>query len=238
MLTYADIVSLPVTQTDILAAIAKARQCEFLDNLRKRHPNVQFDSKVRGYVGEIALRNWLLAHGIQSQRVNYLEDESGMDVDFLFTADNRRINLELKTSLIPDKWRTLPNCVQRGDIKLIRRGRQTIDQLKGDLHVQIYFRQRRLAKDRWLAQQVVDVENALPEVIYEKLLGRAYLDNVFLVGWIDKPALVAQLCNLPVTQATWRFSGSSRTFWKCSITQHARKPQELVEVLQKFKQDS
>jgi hypothetical protein len=230
--SYQDCVSLPVTPDIILQAIEKAQHCHFLNNLRQRHPNIEFDCKVRGFIGEMVFRNWLALHGIYFQHTNYLADSTGIDVDFVYPYADKTLNLEPKTSLIPDQWRNLPTCIDKGDIKLIRRGKQSIAQLQGDLHVQIYFRQRRNAKDKWLAQQKVDLHNWKPHTLYEFLLGRAYLDNIFLVGWIDTPALVQHLGELPLAESTWQFSGSGRKFWKCNIARQAQRPVELISYLQ------
>jgi hypothetical protein len=230
--TYQDVLALPISEHDILQAIEKAQQCRFVNNLRQRHANIEFDCKIRGFIGETALKNWLATKHIYFQHTNYLADESGIDVDFSYPYGESTLNLELKTSLIPDEWRNLPTCIDRGDIKLIRRGKQTIEQLRGDIHLQIYFRQRRKAKDRWLSSQRVDIYNWKPATLYNFLLGRAYLDNIFLVGWVDKPALIENLTNLPIAQSTWQFSGSGRKFWKCNIARQAYKPLQLVTYLQ------
>lgn len=230
--TYQDIVALPLTQQDVLQAIQRAQECNFLNNLRQRHPTIEFDCKIRGFIGEIALQKWFASHHIHFQQTHYLADTTGIDVDFLYAYADKSLNLELKTSLIPDEWRNLPNCVERGDIKLIRRGKQPIEALRGDIHVQIYYRQRRKAKDHWLAQQKVDIHRWKPATLYEFLLGRAYLDNIFLVGWVDKSTLTHNLGTLPIQQSTWQFKGSSRRFWKCNIARNALKPIELITYLQ------
>ena len=51
---FKEIVKLNLTKDDVIAAIAKSKEHNFIDNLRDRHINVQFDSKLRGYIGEIA----------------------------------------------------------------------------------------------------------------------------------------------------------------------------------------
>ncbi len=54
---YQDILKLELIKDDVVAAIARAKEHNFIDNLRDRHNNVQFDSKLLGYIGEIALKN-------------------------------------------------------------------------------------------------------------------------------------------------------------------------------------
>jgi hypothetical protein len=227
---YQDIISLPLTESDILQAIQRAKQSNLLDNLRMRHPNIGFDCKIRGFIGEIALKNWFASHQLYFQQVNYLTDTSGIDIDFVYGEGRSALHMEVKTSLIPDQWRTLQNCIQKGDIKLIRRGRQSIEQLRGDVHIQIYYRQRRKAKDNWLAQQATDLYHWDEKRLYDALLGKAYLDNIFLIAWIDKPTLMQQLSPFPLSTATWQFPGSARKFWKCRIT-NAHSPLALIDYL-------
>lgn len=233
--SYQDIIPLPLAEDDILQAIRRSQESKLLDNLRMRHPNIQFDCKVRGFIGEIALKNWFSSHNIYFNKVNYLPDASGMDIDFVFGQGTHTLNLEVKTSLIPDEWRNLQNCIQKGDIKLIRRGKQSIEQLRGDIHLQIYYRQRRKAKDRWLSQQSADLYQWNEKTVYNSLLGRAYLDNIFLVAWVDKYSLIQKLSPFPLHQSTWQFPGSGRKFWKCSIAQ-AHKPLALIDFLKAYTQ--
>ncbi|QHT70932.1 hypothetical protein GXP67_31935 [Rhodocytophaga rosea] len=227
---YQDVISLPLSESDILQAIQRAKQSNLMDNLRMRHPNIGFDCKVRGFIGEIALKNWFASHQVFFNQVNYLPDGTCMDIDFVYGLGTQALHLEVKTSLIPDEWRTLPACIQKGDIKLIRRGKQTIEQMGGDIHLQIYFRQRRKAKDRWLSQQAVDLHHWSEKQLYDALLGRAYLDNIFLVAWIDKSTLVSKLSPFPLSNSTWQFPGLARKFWRCSIV-GSHKPAELIQYL-------
>ena len=59
-----DICKLYVSKQDILICIERALNLGFEDNLRKRHINVKFDSKLRGYLGEVAFNNWLKRFGV------------------------------------------------------------------------------------------------------------------------------------------------------------------------------
>lgn len=119
---YQDILKIVLTKEEIIAAIAKAKEQKFIDNLRDRHVNVQFDSKLRGYIGEIALKKWFIENGIDITTTNYFEEDIGMDVDFEYKG----LDLELKTSLIPDDDKTLQNVFNKRDIKLIRRTRKIV----------------------------------------------------------------------------------------------------------------
>ncbi|MEE8341557.1 MAG: hypothetical protein V3R52_05630 [Candidatus Neomarinimicrobiota bacterium] len=50
---YQDILKLDLTKDDVIEAIAKGKENDLIDNLRDRHVNVQFDSKLRGYIGDM-----------------------------------------------------------------------------------------------------------------------------------------------------------------------------------------
>lgn len=66
------------------------------------------------------------------------------------------MDLELKTSLIHDSDKTLQNVFNKRDIKLIRRTRK-IEDLKSDVHIQIYYDQLTNKKDLWLQEQDIDM---------------------------------------------------------------------------------
>ena len=226
MVTCNDIIQLKLTEDEIKSCIRKTISIQFLDNLRRRHPNVQFDCKLRGYVGELAVNKWLVTNGIQITKTNYLHDDYNIDIDFLIAGKN----LELKTSLIPDADYNINNVIQNRDIKLIRRGEESINNLRGDIHLQIYFDQKRKAKDQWLKAQHIDLTSKDVNYLYEKFLAKAYLEKTYLVAWIDKPSLISKLTQLPENQRYWTFTGSQRQFWKCPLS-NSRPPIELIQYL-------
>lgn len=117
---YNDIIKLDISKNDVVAAIIKAKEQEFIDNLCERHVNIQFDSKLRGYICEISLKKWFLENGIEIKTTNYFDEEYGMDIDFEYNG----LELELKTSLIPDADGTLFNVFDKRDLKIIRRTRK------------------------------------------------------------------------------------------------------------------
>jgi hypothetical protein len=59
-----------------------------------------------------------------------------MNIDFEYKG----IEIELKTSLIPDMDKNLRNVIKHRDLKIIHRT-QKIDDLKGDIHIQIFYDQ-------------------------------------------------------------------------------------------------
>ena len=138
MVSIGDVINLSLTKDEILECLCKTQKMNFLDNLRKRHPNVQFDCKLRGYIGEIAIKKWFSSNGIEIEATDYLPDGDSIDIDFIIA----HTNIELKTSLIPDRDGDLEGVLDNRDIKLIRRNGQSIEELKGDVHMQIYYQQK------------------------------------------------------------------------------------------------
>lgn len=195
------------------------------DNLRARHINIQYDCILRGYAGEYAMEKWLRQNGIHPAETNIISDGENIDIDFLY----RGANMELKTSMLPDADGTLEKAFERRDIKLIKR-QPNIEDLKGDVHLQIFFDQRRKAKDDWLITREIDIERATPRKIYETLLARAYKTTIYFVGWIDKDTLTSGINALPPGERTWTFAGAKRDFWNCKITK-CKKPTELRDYL-------
>lgn len=218
-----DILKLDLTVDDVIAAIAKAKEYNFIDNLRDRHINVQFDSKVRGYLGEIALKKWLFDNGIEITTTNYFEEDIGMDVDFEYKG----LDLELKTSLIPDADKTLQNVFDKRDIKLIRRTRK-IEELKSDIHIQIYYDQRTNKKDQWLQEQDIDLNSNDLEYLYEAFLAKAYITKTYLVCWIDKAALIERMKKLKGYEKSWRHA--RRRFWAFKL-KDCNTPVSLIKYL-------
>lgn len=119
-----------VSKHDVLTGISLAKKQLFIDNLRNRSLNVAFDSKIRGYVGELAVKNWFKTNHITFLSTNKINRKSNMDVDFLFKGKSKNLEIELKTSLIPDQDRTLDEAICQRDLKLIKRGNDSIEQLK------------------------------------------------------------------------------------------------------------
>ena len=225
-MNISDIIKLDVSKEDVLKAIQKSKDHSFIDNLRDRHINIQFDSKLRGYVGELALKRWFTDNGIEIEATNYFDDEYGMDIDFEY----KRLEMELKTSLIPDMDKNLKNVIKHRDLKIIRRTRK-IDDLKGDIHIQIFFEQLTNKKDKWLKEQEIDINSTDVEYLYEKFLGKSYLENTFLVAWIDKTTLAHKMKSLKGYEKSWRFE--KRRFWVCKL-QECKPPSLLIDHLKKI----
>lgn len=225
-----DVCKLYITKQQILYCIGKALQLDFTDNLRDRHPLVKFDSHLRGIIGELAISNWLQMHGIKPDFKNQLNSSNNIDVDLAFSIENssKILSVEVKTSLIPDKDQTLSKAIFHRDIKLIKRGDKTIEDLEADVHLQIFFNQKAKAKDNWLKQQNVSLSINNLDDLYYKLAAYRYLNDVFFVGWISKNQLLT--LHQP-NEKTWTFKKSRRVFWRCNIYRDAQKPSALINFL-------
>lgn len=228
MVTKEDIICIKLSKEEILRCIQRTIEIDFIDNLRVRHPNIQFDCKLRGYVGEYAIKKWFVENDINIESSNIIEDGDNIDIDFFIVGKN----VELKTSLIPDIDGDIPTVLKNRDIKLIRRGYQTIEELKGDIHMQVYYKQKTKAKDNWLKQQQINLKNKDLDYLYNAFRADAYLNTTFFVAWIDKPSLVKYINSLPVGLRCWTFRGAQRQFWRCPL-KDSKKPIDLISYLKK-----
>lgn len=228
LITKEDIICIPLTDDEIKTVMEKARKQLFIstvDNLRTRNANIQYDCIMRGYIGEYAITKWLAQHGINFDKTNYLNEEENIDIDFLY----KEKNIELKTSLIPDVDVTIEKSISCRDIKLIKR-EENIENLRGDIHLQIFFDQRRKAKDEWLASKIIDIEHVEINELFDRLLARAYRNKTYFVGWIDKSTFVSKITSLPEAERTWTFKNAKRHFWNCKIAE-CNKPVSLPAYL-------
>lgn len=228
MITKQDIICLPLADEEIKWVMQRAREQFAIanrDNLRNRHINVQYDCILRGYIGEFAMRKWLEENDIILTDTNFKNDDSNIDIDFLYKGKN----IELKTSLVPDGDVTIEKSISVRDIKLIKRENK-IEDLRGDIHLQIYFDQKRKAKDDWLQAQKINIEEENIDVLFEKLLCRCYRNTIYFVGWIDKLSLVKKINALPPIKQTWTFTNAKRDFWSCKIIE-SKQPANLPHYL-------
>lgn len=224
-----DIIRIELEKEEILLAVNRAKNHNFKDNLRYRHPNVSFDSKLRGYIGEIAVKKWLNSYGIIVSTENYVEDGCFIDIDLLYRGKTKTLDLELKTSLIPDADENLENVIKNRDIKLIRRGNNCIEELKSDVHIQIFFKQLSVKKDKWLKQFEINIEEISAEEIYSCFAADRYRTDTYLCAWIDKETLCSQIASKKLSDQKWNFG--MREFWTCKLSKDAKKPVELIEFL-------
>jgi hypothetical protein len=139
------------------------------------------------------------------------------------------INLEIKTSLVADIDKNWDDILRKRDIKLIRRGTATIEELSGDLHLQIYFYGHRKKRDNFLKSLNLNLD--LPsEELYNKMELHHYLTKTYFIGWIDKPTLIRQI--QAKSKKTWAFG--MREFWLCNLGKDAKKPLEIIDYLQRI----
>lgn len=261
MISPKDFIKLHITKSEIINIIKGifSNQIHKRDNLRTRSSNVQFDCILRGYIGELALKKWFKDNGIDFLDSNLIDDKEGnMDIDLLFKGKSKDYKIEVKTSLIPDYIEaTLKNsneyinritsAIEKCDIKLIKRGDCNINELKGDIHLQIYFADYRKKKDIYLSNNFIvdmgdkkfniidDSVDFLAEKIYDAIFAKSYIDRTYFVAWIDKDTLVNQINNKNPSSQTWSFKGSSRVFWRCNIKKEAKKPIDLITFLKELK---
>jgi hypothetical protein len=227
--TQSDFVQLPITKATILNALERARLQNFRDNLRHRPPIVQLDSTIRGYIGEVSLKAWFANHNVAFSEANAMNEAGNMDIDFTFHGKNRDYNVEVKTSLVADVDKNWDDVLRKRDIKLIRRGTATIEELSGDLHLQIYFYGHRKKRDNFLKSLNLNLELPSHE-LYDKMELNNYLNKTFFIGWIDKPTLIQQI--QAKSKQTWAFG--KREFWLCNLGKDAKNTLEIIEYLQRI----
>ena len=254
MISVDDTIVLNITIEDIKNSIKKVLSQDFnkRDNLRSRHSNVQFDCLIRGYIGEIGIIKWFQEYGITFDEANYIEDSSGnIDIDLLYKyGTNKQKTLEIKTSLIPDNFvknikntdttSKISTCIEHFDIKLIKRNNENIEDLKGDIHIQIYYGDLRQKKDKFLKDLLINVQShnktideALTEFIdniYKSTYSQSYLNRTYFVGWIDKETLVKQINQKEEKNKVWTYQ--KRDFWTCKIKSEAKKPIDLIAYIE------
>lgn len=261
MISFEDIIALEITKDEIKNIIKKIFSIEFQkrDNLRKRHPNIQFDCILRGYIGELALRKWFNKNGVYFSKTNFIRDDrdGSIDIDLLYKGKTRNYTIEIKTSLIPDFIgkninkdsieNRLTKVIEYCDIKLIKRGADNIQSLKGDIHLQIYFADYRKKKDCFLSSNnisfrlnneqfsIIDESiDFLSEKIFEVIKATSYIKRTFFVAWIDKETLIDQIKKKPLNERDWYFQGSNRIFWRCNIKNDAKKPIDIIKYLKEL----
>ena len=228
MITLQHSINLLLTEAEIKLVMQKAlAQFDIAkrDNLRHRHINIQYDCILRGYIGEYAFTKWLAAHHITCSAHNLINDGDNMDIDFYY----KNKNIELKTSLVPDADGTLAATIANRDIKIIQRDND-ITKLKGDVHVQILYDQRRKLKDEYLQKMNIDFNSVSLDELYNTLLAKAYKNTCYIVGWIDKQSLTKHVESLPLASRSWSFVNSKRLFYTCKISQ-SNMPSALIEYL-------
>ena len=87
-----------------------------------------------------------------------------------------------------------------------------------------------MAKDEWLAERIVDIENTGIDELFDKMLARCYRNSTYFVAWIDKPTLIENVNNLPDADKTWSFKDSQKQFWKCKVI-NSKNPIKLINFL-------
>lgn len=232
MVTVNDILRLRLSEDDIRFVLNKTLDgldIAARDNLRHRTPAVQLDCLFRGYLGEYCIRRFFWRYGVHvpNNELNQLDDDN-IDIDLCYQSINGEyVDFEVKTSCIPPVYGNIETTLRNADIKIIRRT-PTIEQVKGGIHIQIYYDIIRNERDAFLDPIHPNYED--PDSIINDLHLFDYCDRIWLVAWIDKdPTLVNYINQLPETERTWHFG--FRYFWHCPLNGIARTPRELKDFL-------
>lgn len=230
MVNINDILRLRLSEDDIRFVLNKALDGVDIaarDNLRKRTPAVQLDCLFRGYLGEYCIRRFFWRYGVTvpDNNLNQLDDDN-IDIDLCYQSLNGEyVDFEVKTSCIPPTYGDIETTLRNADIKIIKRTRQ-IEDLKGYIHIQIYYDIIRSERDALLNPIPINYDD--PESIIRDLQLFNYCDRIWLVAWIDKDTLVPYINHNPGNQ-TWHFG--YRDFWRCPLNDIARTPGELKSFL-------
>lgn len=215
-----DFIKLNILDGDVDEAINYARDHIFLDNLRNRPPFVQFDTKMRGKIGEIGIGRLLDLSGISIIKSDVMDDGTNVDIDLLVGYGTFHNKIEIKTSLVPDKWKTIDEVMENADIKIIKR-EEDYHFIPMDVCVQIYFNSYRNKRDDHLKRLKGDISKMTNDEIKSKL-NVSNLKQIF-VAWIDKASLINFLDSQK--EKIWNFG--MREFWRCPL-KISRKPSEFV----------
>lgn len=197
-----------------------------IDNLRDRYQTTQFDSLLRGHLGEYAIVKWMLMNDITFTDINYQKDGEVIDIDLYY----KNINIEVKTSMVPDADESVQKSVHIRDIKLIRRGNSSIEEIRGDVHLQIMFDIKRQEHDEWLLSRNINIYDHNINYLYESFNAEVYKNCIYFVGWIDKNTLIKHIHSLPEKNRCWSFSNSKRYFWNFKI-KDSHKPSLIIPYL-------
>lgn len=210
-----DVIRLDVEKKDIIEAISLAKEKRFSDNLRRRTDIVSFDSKVRGYLGEIAIRKWFVSQGITDFKSNMLGESC--DIDLTIFYNNSSFSCEVKTSKIPEFTKgEIDNIIRECDIKIIKRYDNVM--VDRDIYIQIYYNLFTKAHDAELEQKFSQTEvgeTATAEEIYNTYNYERYLTGVFFYAWDNKENIERRLNSLLPNQRTYTIS--KRTFFVCKL---------------------
>lgn len=229
MISSDKLIILDITKDDVMSSIDKAKGMSFSNNLRNRNPTLQFDCKIRGYLGEIGLTKWLQSYNIKCWSNGQLVgDMYSADIDLNIRGIQKDYKSEIKTSAKPDRWYAeantdkvlIRNCIEQGDIKIFARNNDYHIDLDRDIYIQIYFGVKRQEHDsviNALYEKHPDFLRYNNEDIYQLFHFIDYMENTYFVGWMDRESIIKKLDATPVNERTWQFEGSYKTFWKCNI---------------------
>ena len=175
---------------------------------------------MRGKIGEIGIARLLDISGISIIKSDVMDDGTNVDIDLLVGYGTSRNKIEIKTSLVPDKWKTMDEVMENADIKFIKREKD-YHCIPMDVCVQIYFNFYTNKRDGYLKKLKGDISKMTNDEIKSKL-NVSNLKQIF-VAWIDKVSLINFLDSQK--EKVWKFG--MREFWRCPL-KISRKPSEFV----------
>lgn len=221
-----ELIQLSMTDEDLKSAVQKALKVNVCDNLRERMPFVQFDSQIRGYLGEICMKKYLIANKINVVETDTYDSTEKEDKDIVIKNQYREVELEIKTSLIPNGHKTLSMAMKKCDIKIIKR-EDDYHNIKSDVYVQIYFNLQTQTRDDFLktieGRPKDYTEDQLIEILELRKLKPKF------AGWVTKEQIVSYLDT--AKQKTW--GQEKKMLWKCPLTL-CNPPYLLIGTLKTF----
>ena len=232
-----DIIKILLSEEEIKYILSKS-MCSInisqYNPLRYRKPITQLDSLFRGYLGEYAFFKYMLEKDITFSKINYKKDGEKIDMDLCYKG----LNVEIKTSMIPDIDDCMYKTINTRDIKLIRRENSSIEDLQGDIHIHILFNTKRHEHDEWILSKDFNISNHDVNSLYKFLNAEMYRDCINFVGWVDKKTLVQHINKLPEEDRCWSFrnskhsifENSKRYFWNFKI-KDSHKPSLIIPYL-------
>ena len=218
------ILTIELTKEMFIQALNYARETYLIDNLRVRSEFVSFDSKLRGRLGEIGMINFLTQNGVKIHESNTLL-ESNIDIDLTYQEDSgKKRTIEVKTSLIPDFLPNIEECLERMDIKFIKR-EQHFTEIPVDIVVQMYYNQKTKQRDRFL-NNITGIPSDYSDIQLIEVLGLNKLE-LYFVSWIDRDALFSYLRR--TNRKTYKII--KRVFWSAPMSTIGKNPEELVKFI-------
>lgn len=190
----------------------------YINNLRYRNEKLQQDCFVRGKLAEIFFRDLFQQYGfiVQSNVTNNNEDIdlqlNGivlLNQSILFDA---LLNVEIKTSLIPNKNFDI---FKSADLKIYKKSNSIEQDINWHIGIQVYFDKYR---PEW--------ENIVSDFSDINIMFETYKNLKFSCSWITRDKTIKYLNSDFIKDQTWSYA--NKTFWKCPLHIHNRNIYEMI----------